>query len=119
MIQLLDEKYLNSIKDVLHEKLSQGAVKRVLVDSSFTRGIGKTTALINFAKLHGLTVFVKGREVASLLRNKFNYQHIFSDTQARSVRGSSSSLLCVIDEGVNSQQVKDSGFTVVTGFTDK
>jgi hypothetical protein len=95
--------------------LELGARLGVLINTHSMRGIGKTTALIEFAKKNDYLVVHLN---ASILSKEFNYKKIWNPNVLVSTnhQGMTNKNI-VIDEGVtNLQELKDAGFNIITGF---
>lgn len=111
-MQLIQDELIETLVKILEK----GAISRDLIEvTEYQRGIGKTTALIKFAKKYGFGVIVFSRGIARMLREFHGYENIFAITDVTSLRGSKVKNV-VIDEGVDKGTVKDFGLTVVTGF---
>jgi hypothetical protein len=111
----IEEMVPSMIANELDVLLHRGAIKReLIITNENTRGIGKTTALVNFAKKYNLGVIVPSEHNAKRLRKEFNYEHIYSYLDLISNNGLSQ---YVIDEGVEPEFVKFYyGVDIVTGF---
>jgi hypothetical protein len=103
------------IANELDVMLYRGAIKReLIITSERTRRIGKTTALVNFAKKYNLGVIVHNDHIARHFRAEFNYPHIYGIDNF--LRGNSK-MQYVIDEGVDPEYIKkEFGVEIVTGF---
>lgn len=103
------------IKDELKKILSKAAIKNEMVEiGDKFRGLGKTTALIEFAKENDLIVVV--RYGYDYMRKFHKYDKIFGVYELK--RGDSkliSSQVCV-DEGVDLVDIIENGLRVVTGW---
>ncbi|HFK1435012.1 TPA: hypothetical protein ACGXNJ_005166 [Bacillus cereus] len=96
------------------------AIKKALTKSSIIgehievrqRAIGKTTALIEFARDYGFTVVVPFRNIRDNLRNKSGYADII---YADELSGISKDVKLVFDEGVN-PNLTNCQSQFVTGF---
>ncbi|WP_216638220.1 hypothetical protein, partial [Brevibacillus brevis] len=84
------------LKQRLYECLGKQAKQFTLIDVQNIRGIGKTTALIEFAKENDFYVVVANHQTANLLKKKFNYDKIIAQREVRSGRN----LKYVVDEDV-------------------
>jgi hypothetical protein len=114
-----DKNFFNVMAPILEQKLNEGRYeKRVisvqeLPDISKRIGIGKTTALVQFAKKHSLTAVVNV-EAVEFLRKKSGYEHIYSVLDKTQLSGKA----VLIDASVNHELLPD-GCTVLTGFQYK
>jgi hypothetical protein len=78
--------------------------------NDYQRGIGKSTAIVKFARKYGLTVVVRDRAMASYFNNDLDYDNVVSQQYAKSLRGRR----LVFDEFVDPTMLpKDS---ITTGF---
>jgi hypothetical protein len=109
----LQTELIQSIGDVLEEALTRGAAQRKLFKThERLRGIGKTTALVKFAKKHGLYAVVATREQAILLRKTLRYKYVFTTKELQHYKKKP----VVIDECVDKSEVERLGFEVITGY---
>lgn len=93
--------------------LERGAILREFIEvNPLQRQIGKTTALIEFAKKYDVGVIVKNKTVAESLRNLTNYPHIYAESEVRGIPINK----VVTDEGVDLDKLTDTGIKVLTGF---
>lgn len=95
----------------------ESSVKRecIYVDD-FLRGIGKTTALVNFANRANLALIVPSNEHVNHIKRKFDMcVPVVSQFQTDSLIGTN--LYVVFDEGVDVKRL--SNLKVVTGFLRK
>ncbi|MGG3800453.1 hypothetical protein [Metabacillus fastidiosus] len=89
--------------------------KEFIYTKHHQKGLGKTTALIQFAKENNYVVLVPNQTVARTLRKYFDYQGI-SNIDSSTLEGFG---MVVFDEGCTSKQIekmKSAGNIVVTGF---
>lgn len=106
-----------SIKDTLELAAKNG---EHILTRSLQRMIGKTTALIEFAKEHNYIVTVNHEAIANGLRSDFDYKHIVGIDRINELNildGCSKEI--VFDECCNPERIKqlvNQGFKVVTGF---
>lgn len=85
-----------------------------MIYTSELRGIGKTYELIRFAEYNNYSVVVFTKELAELLKKKYNYKYIFSQDQLRGIRNKK----IVIDEYVEFEKIKkEKYFEIITGFS--
>ena len=95
----------------LYKLLEEGSRTRELIQMSCFKRIGKTTALVQFAKDHNIPAIVETDSVANNMRFLSGYDKIFSineiDSKIRS---------CVIDEYVNAHDITSMGIKVITGY---
>lgn len=98
----------NGIKDCLIES----AIKQEMIEiSKYQRGIGKTHALISFAKQYGFSVIVPYNETAKRLKEFYNYPKIYGQDD-RSISGK-----CVSDESVYLELFRGKeDIKIITGF---
>jgi hypothetical protein len=109
----IDVILMNELNQALVNTLEKGAILRKLIEvNPYQRGIGKTTALIEFAKKYGVGVVVKNKMVAKNLRDTTKYPHICSENEI--MRGMP--IKVVIDEGVDLDKLTNAGLEVITGF---
>jgi hypothetical protein len=104
------------IANQLDVLLHKGAIKKeFIITNEYTRGIGKTTALINFAKKYDLGVIVACRPfIVQSYRNEFAYRHIYGLYE--NLRNFDR-MRFVVDEGVNPDRIRSEfGLDIVTGF---
>jgi aconitase B len=100
---------------LLKKKLHEAMSKKALVDISHLRAIGKTTALIDFAKERRFIVVVPTRLEADRLKEYYNYEGIFGQGDVIAFRGTD--IQCVVDEGVKVERLLMNKIDVVTGYT--
>ena len=112
MISIRTDEFLNASSEIVYKKLLEGAIKNENVWMYGLRGIGKTTALIRFAKEFGYCVIVRNSIIANYLRDEFMYDYIYGEKDQ--IRGIGKAL--VFDEGVNYKKLKSEGNNIVTGF---
>ena len=101
--------------DIFHKplcyRLCEASIQRELIDASSFRGIGKTHALVEFAKNYDLDVIVNNDNIARLLREREDYGRIYSQNNLIGTRIKRA----VVDEEVNLDKIP-SHIDVVTGF---
>ncbi len=102
----LIEHLSNGIKDCLAESAIKGEMIEV---KEYHRQIGKTHALISFAKSYGFNVVVHSEDLALKLIRSHDYSKIHGQTSI--VSGN-----CVTDEGVDLEKLKHKNVKVITGF---
>jgi hypothetical protein len=100
------------LKRKLYECLNKQAKQFTLVSIQNIRGIGKTTALIEFAKENDFYVVVANYQTANSLRKQFNYDKIIGQREVRSGRN----LKYVVDEDVVIDDLIDKNINIVAGF---
>lgn len=100
------------IKDALIKALEDASKNKQLIQvHEYMRQIGKTTALIEFAKKHDYYVVTHNATIARELSLKFNYAKVTGSLMnLRGVKG------VVVDENVDASRLYDMGINVVTGF---
>jgi hypothetical protein len=109
-----DNKY-NTLNYYLIQKLNEGMTQNKLIYTQEIRDIGKTHALVQFAKLHGFTAIVTKECNAKLLREKYHYSRINGADSYIPIRSD-----IVIDEGIDGEKLsKEILCTVMTGFSTK
>jgi hypothetical protein len=95
----------------LKNSLVECSIKGQFIEThQWSRGIGKTTALVEFAKVYGFNVITNDSRNARHMRDKFNYEKIYG--QGESLRGLSGDF--VIDEVVDRSKLE--GCKIITGF---
>lgn len=104
------------LKELLEKKLTESAIRRELIDVTGIRGIGKTSALIEFAEKFNLSVVVPKIDRVFSLKEKYKNANIYSED---GFFGEVSKKFIVVDEGVNVEALEYAGNTVVTGFISK
>ncbi|MED1125483.1 hypothetical protein [Bacillus atrophaeus] len=105
-------------KDYIKEELKKSAIirKPISVSEYFHRGVGKTTALVEFAKEMGLVVVVSHKSTAKYLRESFKYESIYSQSELYGLQGTGDDLkMVVFDEGVDPASFPKQSI-VLTGF---
>ncbi|MDO6628843.1 hypothetical protein [Bacillus thuringiensis] len=100
------------IKDALVKALEDASKDKQLIQvHEYMRQIGKTAALIEFAKKHDYYVIVHNVAIAKELSLKFNYAKVTGSLMnLKEVKG------VVVDETVDVTRVYDEGINVITGF---
>lgn len=114
MIKIIDEYDIQYFSRRLQEKLNEGAIKREFISTFGLRSIGKTHALIIFARKFNLSVIVSNRCIADSLREKYDYKKIY--TCGDNFRGRND--LFVFDEGVDIGTLDIDVSKVVTGYVN-
>ncbi|MCY9056022.1 hypothetical protein MOE90_20470 [Bacillus spizizenii] len=112
----MDLKLAPVLSEYLREVLLKAAVNRepVYTYGEVHRGIGKTTALVSFAKELGFTVIVPNNRLALDLRLKTGYENIVGENQ---VKDQPIATKFVYDDGVDPTYLKKTyGIKVITGF---
>jgi hypothetical protein len=105
---------MSATKPVLKKALVDGAIKRESVEvTDRFRGLGKTSALIEFAMEYGFVVVCFHSGIAKRLRSEYGYQNIIGQSDIGSQRIDSK---FVHDEGVDLSRLKN--LDVVTGFVN-
>ncbi|MED3440308.1 hypothetical protein P4393_12655 [Bacillus subtilis] len=105
-------------KDYIKEELKKSAIVRkpISVSEYYHRGVGKTTALIEFAKEMGLVAVVAHKSTAKYLRESFKYESIYTASDLNNLRGTGDDLKMVVyDEGVDPASFPKQSI-VLTGF---
>ncbi|URJ76408.1 hypothetical protein MF621_004115 (plasmid) [Bacillus velezensis] len=105
-------------KNYIKETLKNSAIIKepIKVSEYFHRGVGKTTALIEFAQERDLVAVVSHKTTAKYLREKFKYKSIYAQSELHSLRGTGEDLkMAVYDEGVNPESFPKQ-LIVLTGF---
>ena len=114
MINLIDTELQIAIQDILQKKLTQGIIKRELVNVFGLRGVGKTYGLIKFAKNTGLSVIVFNKSIASLYKKECNYEKIYGKEELSKIGDDD---YIIIDEGTfDYDTLVREGYKVVTGY---
>lgn len=118
-VKLIDINFMTETSKLIEQKLTESAIKRELIETrSYTRSLGKTTALINFAKKYNLGVVIVTPELyCNALQKEYDYKNIFSIRNLDNLRGTS--LEVVIDEMVDVDELLRNEIKVVTGFKYK
>jgi hypothetical protein len=117
-INIIDESFLIMMEDLLLKKLVESAIKNTLINVANLRGLGKTTALIKFAKCYGLNAIVRFPQYSEL-RKKHEYSKIYgyknngNNGENDILKGLGRS---VIDEGVDELVIRKLPIEIVTGF---
>jgi hypothetical protein len=98
------------------ESLKKGEKEHKLIDVCNLRQIGKTSALISFARLNNYSAIVKNLNYAREYADKHcsGYKNIYADS-INSIRGLSN-INVVVDEGVDVDRLIKNGFNVITGY---
>ena len=103
----IQEVFMKNTTEALIKTLETAAIHRQLIRvHGFQRGIGKTTALIKFAKQYDFCVVLKHKMVAKMFREEFEYHHIISEDEVANQRGKRAQKL-VVDEGVDTKKLID------------
>lgn len=106
--------FMDELNKAIVRTLEKGAILKELIEiAEFQRGIGKTTALIEFAINYNFGVVVKNKYTAKYFRESFKYPYIFSVNE---IKRGMSPIKVVVDEGVDLNKVNETGLEVVTGF---
>src|SRR4051812_8236870 len=111
-----DQFNMEIVYSLFKKKLQDGMNNKALIDVSHLRAIGKTTALVDFAKERRYAVIVPTRIEAERLREYFNYEGVFSQGDIISY-GRGMNIPCVIDEGVKLERLLTNKVNVKTGYT--
>jgi hypothetical protein len=125
-IRKLFDKTTNDImKTLLIAELEKAKNDGVLLYTNELRGIGKTTALVDFAKKYDYgVVLITGTPNLNNLKKELNYKKIYraydllDEEQKIFFRGIEKNI--VIDEGINYEEINKLerlGFNIITGFT--
>ena len=114
MIKIIDEDILLSMRDRLYECLGESLLTGELIDITGLRQIGKTTALINFARSYRLPIIVHSAEIAKIHRNNSGYREIYSCCP-RDLSGVKFKRV-IVDEGVDIAELKRMGFDILAGY---
>lgn len=113
MINIREKKLYKLIFDVfefiLIEALEEGFKTNQLVNVSGLRRVGKTNALIKFAKLKDFPVIVNG--TAEALSKEYDYHKVFSYKNY-----DESNVSVLVDEGINPSLLVSRGVNVITGY---
>lgn len=100
----------DTVSKEIYRALEIQAIRGGLIKTSkHLRGLGKTTALVQFAKNYELGVVVANRSMAEYIKHELNYSNVFYEYSPYI----SSVGRYVVDEGVNLSILKDKP---VTGF---
>lgn len=107
--------------DALVAILERAAIRREFVElPTETRCIGKTTALIEFAKKHRFAVIVGNEPIANALRKEYKYDFIYSQNQMSfyGISIDNKPARFVVDECVDHDKIKPiiDRDLVVTGY---
>jgi AAA+ ATPase superfamily predicted ATPase len=113
MVSVRTEEFIRATSEVVYQKLLEGAIKNENLYVYGLRGIGKTTALIRFAKEFGYGVVIANGGLVNYFRDEFMYEDIYGE-KSQMVRGISKPI--VFDEGVDYKKLKKEGYDVITGF---
>jgi hypothetical protein len=109
----MDINLFSATVPVIKQALVKGAVLREPIRTvEYQRGIGKTTALVEFAKEYDFTIIVMHRGIASNLRDYFKYDKIISQSD---IGKQPIDTKFVYDEEVEQSKLKGLRH-VVTGF---
>ncbi|WJJ55309.1 hypothetical protein QB910_000065 [Dabrowskivirus KKP3916] len=101
-------------KVVLKKLLYKAAIRRELIETNTAhRKLGKTSALIEFARENQLTVVVYDYNTAQELDWLYPSVEIYSDNQAALF---AHKRFVVVDEFVDIEKLERYGMTIVTGF---
>ena len=113
MINLIDTELQIAIQDILQKKLTQGIIKRELVNVFGLRGVGKTYGLVNFAKNTGLSVVLFNKNLADKYIKECNYEKVYGKEELSRIGDD----YIIIDEGtVDYVTLVREGYKVVTGY---
>jgi predicted RNase H-like nuclease (RuvC/YqgF family) len=108
---------LKFTKDAIKEALKEASIKREFVYiGNYQRGIGKTTALIEFAKEFNFMVVVPTYIQAENCREYFGYDKIISQYEVPNLKGAKCKF--VFDERVEPSIFNQFHLEVVTGFVN-
>lgn len=108
---------MDSNIDSIKNLLKLGLYKNKLIYTNNIRGIGKTTALIQFAKENDFGVIVKNtNRCINDLKRQFNYNFIYNENNISCMRSSKIQNF-VIDESVNNILDLQRFINIVTGLT--
>lgn len=113
MIKALDENIVSVISQSLYNKLNQGLHTGDLIDVTGLRQVGKTTALVKFARERHLPIIACNHAAARCIKDNFDYQNVYSIT-FNNMRGTIRE--ACVDELVDLRKVRELGINVVTGF---
>lgn len=102
-----------NMTNILKNKLIAGKEQNKLIDVTGFRAIGKTRALIEFAKENNYIVIIPSK----IMVNEYTmeYENIYHQSDTR-LRGTGK-IDCVVDEGVDINRVKNElGLNIITGY---
>lgn len=114
----LRDSLIESMQDHIYHSLMQSACRRELIYvDEYLRGVGKTTALVEFANRGKLHLVVPNETMVHYILSRFDMQvPVISQNQIGKLRGRKDVYL-VFDEGVDPTKLSD--FKVVTGFVNR
>lgn len=110
--------YLRKNDDI--EKLLDYAIKEEqFIYTNGLRGVGKTTALINYARKHNLGIFTYNFTLAEEARKRYNYKYIYSshhyiEAMSEKLRG-----FLLDDMAYSNLDKLIKYFNILTGYIDK
>lgn len=106
----------DNIEELLEYAMKE---KQFIYTNESTRGIGKTTALVKFAKKHNFIILEPTYSRVNNIKKEFNYDKILCSNSICILRGMTENF--VFDDGVyNFKELKNVGVDILTGFfTDK
>lgn len=104
-------------KDLVKQQLVLAAEeKRYVYVDEFLRGIGKTTALIEYAREIGATIIVPNSAIATWIKSAYDVDVVTSINLRGSIPEGKP---VVFDEGINPLNLSKLNLNIKTGFVNK
>lgn len=121
MIDIRNDGFKKDCEKWILEALTEASIKKTYVSTLLLRNIGKTTALVEFAKKYNFGVLLYNGGMVRHLREEFNYEYIYGYKSYSNLAGTNIEGV-VFDEGVNVSYLKkeepEVGLRIVTGYVD-
>lgn len=102
----------DAFDELLQEKLEKGRQEHEFINLKGIRGIGKTKALVDFAKKSNYVIVTGLEAQAESIRKQFDYKEVVSQYQ---LRGKEAKKL-VLDETADFAQIKEFKNQIITGY---
>lgn len=110
--------YLRKNDDI--EKLLDYAIKEEqFIYTNGLRGVGKTTALINYARKHNLGIFTYNFALAEEAKERYNYKYIYSSHHYRKAMSEKLRGFLLDDMAYSNLDKLIRYFNILTGYIDK
>jgi len=111
MKEILKRAPLEDSRELLLNLLQEASKTNELINTNGIRAIGKTSALIEFAKKNGYGVIVCSKLIAQNFREQYEYNAIYSfDNNLIHTKN------IVIDEGVLKEDFRGASLKIITGY---
>lgn len=108
---IIDVDIIKAISPVLNKRLNDAYKNGTLIKTDrSSRGIGKTTSLVEFARENSLDIIVSYQSIAKNIKDNYNYDRVYSINEAKD-KGIKSG---VIDEHIDFSELEN--IKILTGY---